>query len=113
MPDDNNVKTSHMGFIIKFAASVIVAGVGLFSAFTTIDDRYAHATETTQRFTTVEKTQTQVQQQIDVAVKRIRRQQLEDYIFTYDFKVQNKSATPLDKALLERYKRELSTIPNQ
>lgn len=107
---EETISKPKIGMAVKLAASAIVAGVALFTAFTTIDDRYAHADEFSQRLTNVEKSQQTVQIQIQSAVNQMREKQLEDYVFTYEFKVQTRQASPLDRALLERYKRELQTL---
>jgi hypothetical protein len=90
---------------------MLVSVVGIFVAVNTVDDRYAHATDVNKQFQQEDQKQIEIQKQVRSVGIEMRRKQLDDYIFTYEYKVQTKQATPLDKALLDRYKREMQTLP--
>lgn len=97
--------------LLKLAGSILVSVVGIFVAVNTVDDRYAHATDVNKQFQQEDQKQIEIQKQVRSVGIEMRRKQLDDYIFTYEYKVQTKQATPLDKALLDRYKREMQTLP--
>jgi hypothetical protein len=97
--------------LLKLTGSMLVSVVGVFVAVNTVDDRYAHATDVSKQFQQEDQKQIEIQKQVRSVGIEMRRKQLDDYIFTYEYKVQTKQATPLDKALLDRYKREMQTLP--
>ncbi|HEY6436104.1 MAG TPA: hypothetical protein VIY47_05915, partial [Ignavibacteriaceae bacterium] len=68
----------------------------------TIDSRYAHAAD-------VEKNYQQVQRTVQETSITLRKQMLEDKIFELDVKrgQQDGKLSPVESALLERYKRQL------
>lgn len=64
-----------------------------------LDGRYAHATD-------IQK----IQQLSDQNFQELRRRTLSDKLFEIDFKVQSNQASALDKALREKYLRELDEL---
>lgn len=82
----------------------------MITGVVTLDDRYAHADAVTQKINNVEQEQKDLRVQMKDAIVNLRQKQLEDYVFTYTFKVQMQQATPLDKALLYRYQQELNSL---
>lgn len=84
---------------IIMAIGVCASVVTLFTGIVFVDDRYVHASDFSQ----------QVQEQSRI-LKEYRVQNLQDKIFELEFKEQAEIATPLDKALKERYLQQLRQI---
>lgn len=85
------------------AIAVLGSILTIFTGVIFIDERYVHAADFS--------AQIQHQQnQNEKLIQSIRRQQLEDQIFELDFKEQTGTAQPLDRALKERYLRQLDQI---
>lgn len=85
------------------SASSIIAIVG---ALFTVDARYAHAAD-------VEKDKTEIRKTIQQTISLLRRQNIEDEIFKLDLKRaqnSNQELSPVDKALRERYQRQLDQL---
>lgn len=91
---------SNPGKILLGSASSIIAIVG---ALFTLDARYAHAAE-------VEKDKVQTQRIIKETSQTLRQQMLEDKLFELDVKEAQRKLDPVEAALKERYKRQISEI---
>lgn len=72
-----------------------------------IDNRYVHASEYNQLKTELEQTQELNESMLSDFMKKQRVQTLSDLIFDIQIKGE---LTPIDKARLDRYKRELDYI---
>ena len=73
--------------------------MSFIGAFLTFDARYALASDVRE-----------LKQETTKELKNFRVQQLEDKIFELDLKIQSKGATPVDKAMHERYKNQRETL---
>lgn len=73
--------------------------VGLLGAFAAFDARYALASD-------VEK----FKQETSKEIRQNRVDGYEDKIFELQLKIESKQATPVDKAMLERYKNKRESI---
>ncbi|HEY6434968.1 MAG TPA: hypothetical protein VIY47_00125 [Ignavibacteriaceae bacterium] len=81
--------------------------ITLVAALFTVDSRYAHAAD-------VERNYQQMQQAVQQTSNNLRKQMLEDKIFELDVKKgqQEGKLSPVESALLERYKRQLKDLEN-
>ena len=89
------------GFIWYLTRSAaVVAAVGtIFGAYSALDSKYAKASDVAD-----------VKRQLKEAVTELRIVDLEDKIFMLELKVNQGTATPIDIALLNRYKRQLDSL---
>ena len=100
MPDNSNVQfTMNINLkkimLVIGVLSAVSAGIwGVAEAAITLDNRYMHVAD----YKAIEKG------------KRINS--LENKIFALQFKVNGGKASPLEKALLERYKAQLIAVRN-
>ena len=92
---------------VKIGVSTISALAVIITTAFAIDGRYVHADDFNkeQLNQTTQLKQLRVEQRL--MIDGLRKKQIEDNLFALEFKEQK---TQLDKALIERYKRELDSI---
>ena len=83
--------------VVKVSGTVAAIGV-LFTAYQAVDSRYVHADELKKQMLTVKD---------DIA--SLRRSRLEDEVFKIEL-IHPAKRTDADKALLDRYKRQIKEI---
>lgn len=85
------------------AAAVLGSILTIFTGVIFVDDRYVHAADFSVQIQQQQKENTEL-------LHDMRRQQLQDKLFELDFKEQTGEAKPIDRALKERYIRQLNQI---
>lgn len=97
---------SNMPVIVKQnplkTSLAVISFIGTISAGVLfIDERYAKAADVGE-----------IRQEISTSINKLRIKQLEDELFIIDFKIQEGTATSVDKAMKERKQRELEELRN-
>jgi len=92
IPDLKQYSAKQIWLTISGIIFLISSMWGVVQAAAAVDERYVHQTS------------------FDERMDKMRIRQLEDEIFKLEFKVADGTATPLDKALLQRYKSELQSL---
>lgn len=90
----------------KSALSILTSIATIVLFVWAVEGHYVRAAD----FSQYQKRQEQFQLQQKEALKSFQRQQLDNQLFDLEFKVQNGTATPLDRAKIERLKRQLQEL---
>lgn len=88
---------------MKTLSTIVVLVGSLVSGVLFIEDRYAHSAD-------LESFSTEQKVHITKTINDFKRTELQDKIFIQEFKEQSGDATPLDRALKERYLEQLRNI---
>ena len=91
---------------IKMLATILTLLGAVVSAAFFADDRYAHAQSTKQSIQTMQQS---IEQRVDKSVLETRKWTIEDRLMEIEVKPEAKR-TDVERALRERYQRELETV---
>lgn len=90
---------------IKSAISVVTLVAGLFGGVLSIDSRYAKAADIEQQQQSIKDNARETK----FAIDQLRKQSIEDKIFEIEL-IPETSRVQIDRARLEKYKRDLRTL---
>jgi len=88
---------------IKSALSIMASIAAVVVFIWSIEGRYVSAAD----FSQYQKRQEQFQHQQQETINSFQRRQIDNELFELEFKVNNGEATPLDRAKIQRLKRQL------
>ena len=91
---------------IKTALSTISSIAAVVMFIWAVNSHFVSAAD----FSKYQQRQEQFQQQQQESFKAFQRQQIDNELFELEFKVQQGNATPLDRAKIQRLKRQLNEL---
>lgn len=103
-------KITKTSTLFKSSLAVVGTFVGVLVAMWAVEDRYVSAADFSQYQQRQEAFSIQQQSSQDRRYKEFRRQQIDDQLFELQFKLDNGTATPLDKAKIKRLQRQLNDL---
>jgi hypothetical protein len=103
-------KLSKTSTLFKSSLAIIGTFLGVIAAMWAIEDRYVSAADFSQYQQRQEAFILQSQSAADKRQKNFRKQIIDDQLFELQFKVNQGTASPLDKAKIERLQRQLREL---
>lgn len=103
-------KLSKTSTVFKSSLAIIGTFLGVIAAMWAVEDRYVSAADFSSYQQRQEAFSIQQQSAQDRRYKDFRRQQIDDQLFELQFKLDNGTATPLDKAKIKRLQRQLNDL---
>jgi len=103
-------KISKTSALFKSSLAIIGTFIGVFVAMWAVEDRYVSAADFSQYQQRQEAFSIQQHTAQENRYRDFRKQQIDDQLFELEFKVNQGTATPLDKAKIERLRRQLQDL---